>query len=144
MARATTYLMDPAVVLTVTIGTVPTNFDITDQVSAVEITQEATELEKTTFGNTWHRKGRGLKGGTIKLDFYVDFDNDGMFEVFKTLWDDHEYVAFEVEETTPGGAGVTGTFVMTAMPSFSGEVDSYNTASLTFPLDGPVTNRLRT
>lgn len=144
MARATTYLMDPTVVLTVTIGTVVTPFDITDQVSAVEISQERSDLDKTTFGNTAKRRGRGLIDGSIKLDFYVDFDNDGMFEVFKTLWDGHEYVDFEVEETVAGGAGVTGTFVMTAMPSFSGAVDEYNTASLTFPLDGPATNRLRT
>jgi len=138
MARAATYLMDPTVTLSFTTGTVVTSFDITDQVSGVELVQTASTLKRTTFGNTWERNGRGLKKGTIKFDLYVDFDASGMFETFKTLWDSHEFVDFVVEEA--GGAKSTGTFVMTEMPSFSGKVDEYNVASLTFPLDGAVTN----
>lgn len=141
MAAATTYLMDPTVTLSKTVGTVITSTDITDQVSGVTVTQEATVLKKTTFGNTWERNGRGLKRGTIKLDFYVDFDANGMFELFKDYWENHETIAFEVEEA--GTAAVSGTFVMSAMPSFDGKVDEYNVASLTFTLDGPVTNTER-
>lgn len=142
MAAATTYLMDPTVTLSVTVGTVTTNHDITDQVSSVEIVQEASVLKRTTFGNTWDRNGRGLKRGSIKFDFYVDFDANGTFEIFKDLWENHTHVDFSVAEA--GGAAVEGTFVMAAMPSFSGSVDEYNVASLTFTLDGPVTNTERT
>ena len=142
MARATTYLMDPTITLDWTDATTASAIDISDQVSAVTITQGATVLPKTTFGNTWHRKGRGLKTGTIQIDFYVDFDADGMFEVFKDFWENHEYVNFSVSEA--GGAAVTGTFVMSQMPSFAGGTDEYNVASLTFDLDGPVTNTART
>jgi len=138
MARADTYLMDPAVTLSYTTGTVVTSFVITDQVSAVEISQTASTLKRTTFGNTWERNGRGLKKGTIKFELYVDFEASGIFETFKTLWDSHEIVDFIVEEA--GGAKVTGSFVMTEMPSFSGKVDEYNVASLTFTLDGPAVN----
>lgn len=139
---ASTYLMDPTVVLSVTVGTTTTEFDITSQVSGLEISQEATVLKRTTFGNKWDRNGRGLKRGSIKIDFYVDFDPDGMFETFRTLWETHELVDFTASEA--GGASVEGTFVMAAMPSFAGGVDEYNTASLTFTLDGPVTNTERT
>ena len=142
MAADSTYLMDPTVTLSYTVGTVTTEFDITDQVSAVTITQEATVLKKTTFGNTWDRNGRGLKRGSIKLDFYVNFDANGMFEVFKDLWDNKELVDFSVADA--GGAEVTGTFVMSAMPSFDGGTDEYNSASLTFTLDGPATTVERT
>lgn len=142
MALAATYLMDPTVVLSVTVGTVTTDYDITDQVSKVSITQEATVLPRTTFGNTWHRNGRGLKKGAVTFDFYVDFDANGIFETFKTLWDSHELVDFSVSEA--GGAAVEGTFVMSAMPSFDGGTDEYNVASLTFTLDGPATNTERT
>lgn len=142
MTAATVYLMDPDVTLSYTVGTVVTEYEITSQVSKVTITQEATVLPKTTFGNTWKRNGRGLKGGSITLEFYVDFDADGIFETFKDLWDNKEIVDFEVTEA--GGAQVTGSFVMSAMPSFDGGTDEYNTASLTFTLDGPVTNTERT
>lgn len=141
MAAATTYLMDPDVVLSVTVGTVTTEYDITEQVSKVAITQEATVLKKTTFGNTWDRNGRGMKRGSITLEFYVDFDANGTFEVFKDLWDNHELVDFSVSED--GGAEVTGSFVMSAMPSFDGAIDEYNVASLTFTLDGPAVNTER-
>jgi len=62
--------------------------------------------------------------------------------VFKDFWENHEYVNFSVSEA--GGAAVTGTFVMSQMPSFAGGTDEYNVASLTFDLDGPVTNTART
>ncbi len=139
---ATTYLMDPTIVLSVTVGTVTTGYDITAQVSKLTIAQSATVLKRTTFGNTWDRNGRGLKRGTIAIEFYVDFDADGMFETFKALWDSHELVDFTASEA--GGAAVKGTFVMSEMPSFDGATDEYNTASLTFTLDGPVTNTERT
>lgn len=142
MGLAATYLMDPTVVLSVTVGTVTTDYDITDQVSKVTITQEATVLPRTTFGNTWKRNGRGLKGGSITFDFYVDFEASGTFETFKELWDNHELVDFAVSEA--GGASVEGSFVMAAMPSFDGGTDEYNVASLTFTLDGAVTNTERT
>lgn len=143
MAAATTYLMDPTVTLSTTVGTVTTTYDITEQVSAVTVSQTATVLKRTTFGNTWHRNGRGLKSGTIKIDFYVDFDANGMFETFKALWEGtDEVVEFSIEEA--GGAGVSGAFVMSEMPSFDGAIDEYNVASLTFTLDGPVTNTERT
>jgi hypothetical protein len=138
MATASTYLMDPTVVLDVVVGTTPTSFDITDQVSAVTITEEATVLDRTTFGNTWRQKGRGLKGGTIQLEFYVDFDNSGIFDTFTTLWEDHETVGFTVTDNDVSGKGVSGEFVMHQVPSFAGAVDEYNTASLTFDLTGPV------
>lgn len=141
MAPASTYLMDPTVTLSTTVGTVVTTYDITDQVSGVELSQEATVLKRTTFGNTWDRNGRGLKRGSIKFDFYVNFDADGVFETFKALWDNHETVDFELEEA--GGAKSSGSFVMAAMPSFAGKVDEYNVASLTFTLDGPVVNTER-
>lgn len=142
MTVASTYLMDPTVTLTVLIGTVSTDFDITDQVSSVEITQEATVLKRNTFGNSWDNNGRGMKRGTIKIEFYVDFDANGIFETFKTLWDSHETVDFEVAEA--GGAAVSGSFVMSAMPSFAGGTDEYNVASMTYTLTGPVTNTERT
>lgn len=142
MALATTYLMDPEIVLSTTVGTVTTEYDITDQVSKVSITQEATVLPRTTFGNTWRRNGRGLKGGAITIDLYVDFDANGMFETFKTLWESHEIVDFSASEA--GGAAVSGSFVMSQMPSFDGGTDEYNVASLTFTLDGAVTNTIRT
>lgn len=142
MTAATTYIMDPSVTLSTTVGTVVTNYDITAQVSAVEITQTATVLKRNTFGNTWDNNGRGRKRGTIKFDFYVDFDADGMFETFKELWENHEIVQFEVEEAD--GAAVSGSFVMSEMPSFSGGYDEYNVASLTFTVTGPVTNTERT
>lgn len=142
MAAASTYLMDPTVTLSVTVGTVVTEYDITEQVSSVEIVQEATVLKRTTFGNDWDRNGRGLKRGTIKIEFYVNFDADGTFEVFKDLWENYEIVGFSVAEA--GGAAVTGSFVMSSMPSFAGAIDEYNVASLTFTLDGPVVNTERT
>lgn len=134
--------MDPTVTLTTTVGTTTTDHDITSQVSAVEITQEATVLKRNTFGNSWDNNGRGMKRGTIKIEFYVDFDANGMFEVFKELWENHETVDFEVAEA--GGAAVSGSFVMSAMPSFAGGTDEYNVASLTFTLTGAVTNTERT
>lgn len=141
MAVAATYLMDPTVTLSYTVGTVTTDYVITDQVSKVTIAQEATVLPKTTFGNTWKRNGRGLKGGSITFEFYVDFEANGIFEIFKDLWDNKEIVDFEVAEA--GGASVSGSFVMSAMPTFDGGVDEYNVASLTFTLDGAVTNTER-
>jgi hypothetical protein len=146
MAAATTYLMDPTVTLSQTTGTVVTSYDITDQVSAITINQTATVLKKTTFGNTWHRNSRGLKSGTIKIDFYVDFDANGMFEIMKILWEHTDpIVEFSIAEATGAGrAAVSGAFVMSEMPSFDGAVDEYNVASLTFTLDGPVTNTKRT
>jgi hypothetical protein len=143
MAAATTYLVDPTVTLSQTVGTVTTSYDITEQVSAITVTQTATVLKKTTFGNTWHRNSRGLKSGTVKFDLYVDFDANGIFEIFKALWEGSDpIVEFSAEEA--GGAGVSGAFVMSEMPSFDGAVDEYNVASLTYTLDGPVTNTERT
>lgn len=139
MAVAQTSLMDPEVVLTVVIGTTSTNFDITAQVDSVEITEEATVLDRTTFGNSWRNKGRGLKSGSIKFDFYIDFDVDGTFGLFTMLWDDHEEVDFEVSDPVTGAA-VTGTFVMSAVPSFAGKIDEYNKASLSFETTGEVTH----
>jgi len=145
MAVATTYLMDPTVTLSTTVGTVTTDYDITSQVSAVEITQEATVLKRNTFGNSWDNNGRGMKRGTIKLEFYVDFDADGIFETFKELWENHEIVDFSVAESgSAGAAEVSGSLVMSAIPTFAGATDEYNVASLTFTLTGPVTNTAAT
>ena len=139
---ATTYLMDPTVSLNTTAGTVVTTYDITDQVSAVEIQLEASLLKRTTFGNTHQRYGRGLKGGTIKFEFYVEFENSGIFEMFATMWSTYERVGFSVSEA--GGAAITGSFIMNQMPTFAGSVDEYNVASLTFTIDGVVTITERT
>lgn len=139
---ATTYLMDPTVSLNTTAGTVVTNYDITDQVSAVEIVLEASVLKRTTFGNAWDRHGRGLKRGTIKFEFYVEFENNGIFEMFNTMWTTYPSVGFSVSEA--GGAAITGNFIMNQMPTFAGSVDEYNIASLTFTLDGVVTITERT
>lgn len=144
MTVATTYLMDPTVTLTALVGTVSTDFDITEQVSSVEITQEATVLKRNTFGNSWDNNGRGMKRGTIKFEFYVDFEANGIFETFKQLWENNETVDFSVAEVGAGGAAVEGSFVMSAMPSFAGAVDEYNVASLTYTLTGAVTNVERT
>jgi len=132
-----TYLMDPTIVLKTTVGTVITSYDITDQVSSVEIMMEATLLKRTTFGNTWHRNGMGLKSGTIKIEFYLEFDAAGTFDMFNTMWASFPTVGFTVSE--PGGASVAGNFVMNQMPSFAGAIDEYNVASLTFTMDGPAT-----
>lgn len=136
MAVASTVLMDPTVTLTTT--TPVQNYDITAQVSAVEVTEEATVLQRTTFGNSWHNKGRGLKKGTIKIEFYLNFDVNGIFEIFTNLWDNHELVGFDISDDS--GAGVAGEFVMHRVPSFAGNIDEYNMASLTFDLTGPVTH----
>lgn len=133
----TTYLMDPVCTLSYPADTPTTTVNITDQVSAIEINLEANVLGRTTFGNTWERNGRGLKKGTIKYEFYVDFSNNGIFELFNTLWNSHERVAFNASE--PGGAAAVGVFVMSAMPTFAGKVGEYNVASLTFTLDGVCT-----
>ena len=133
----TTYLMDPTVTLSTTVGTVVTAYDITDQVSSVEIMLEASVLKRTTFGNAWDRHGRGLKRGTIKIEFYVAFENNDIFEMFNTMWNSIPAVQFTCAEA--GGASVAGTFVMSHMPTFAGAVDEYDVASLTFTLDGPVT-----
>lgn len=130
----TTYLEDPTVTLTTTAGTVITTYDITAQVSAVEVVLEATVLQRTTFGNTWHRHGRGLKKGTIKIEFYMHFDAASIWKMFNTMWTTYPIVGFTV--FAPGAQGVSGSFVMASMPSFSGSVDEYNVQSLTFTLDG--------
>lgn len=136
MATASTVLMNPTVVLDYMVGTVATTYDMTAQVSAVEITEEATVLDRSTFGNTWRNKGRGLKSGTIKLTFYVDFDANGVFDKFTLLWEGYETVGFTVTDPD-SGMGVSGEFVMSQCPSFAGEVDAYNAADLTFDLTGP-------
>lgn len=129
-----TYLMDPTITLTTTAGTVVTTYDITAQVSAVEIVLEATVLQRTTFGNTWHRHGRGLKKGTIKIEFYMHFDAASIWKMFNTMWTTFPTVGFTC--FAPGAQGVSGSFVMASMPSFSGSVDEYDVQSLTFTLDG--------
>jgi hypothetical protein len=137
MTRANVYLNDPIVRL-ITDEIVPEEFDITSQVSGVEVMASATVLERTTFGNSWKRRGRGLKTGSIKIDLYIDFDADGMFELWSRLFRDFEYVDFEVWSDESENHGVVGTFVMSQVPAFSGTVDEYNTASLTFETDGEV------
>lgn len=130
------YLVDPIINLTTTAGTVVTTYDITSQVSAIEIVMEATVLGRTTFGNTWHRNGRGLKKGTIKFEFYLSFDAASTWKMFNTMWNSFPSVGFTC--FAPGAQGLSGTFVMNQMPSFNGSVDEYNVHSLTFPLDGVV------
>lgn len=139
MAEASTVLMDPEVVLIAPTTPSPTEYDLTSQVSSAEVTQEASVLDRTTFGNGWRMKGRGLKSGSVKFSFYVDFDPDGTFETLKTLWDTYEVVGFRLEDPDTG-ATVTGNLVMSQMPSFSGSVDEYNSADLTFDTTGPVVN----
>lgn len=141
MAVARTAIMDPTVVLIAPTTPSPTEYDITSQVSSAEVTEEATVLERTTFGNTWKNKGRGLKSGSVKLDFYVDFDPDGVFETLTELWDSHEIVGFEITDPVTG-AQVSGSFVMSQVPSFAGSVDEYNAASLTWETTGEITHTL--
>lgn len=135
MAVASTYLMDPTVVLSTTSPV--HSYDITAQVSMVEVTEEASVLDRTTFGNTHLNKGRGLKSGKIKIDFYVDFDVNGIYEVFAYLYENQEIVHFEVTDDV-SMASVEGDFVMSAMPSFSGKINEYNTASLTYETTGVI------
>lgn len=137
MTVAQTNLMNPTVVLSTTSPV--HSYDITGQVSMIEITQEATVLERTTFGNDWKNKGRGLKSGKIKIEFFVDFDVNGIFEIFTYLWDNHETVNFECTDPD-SAASVEGEFVMSAVPSFAGKVDEYNVASMTYDLTGEVTH----
>lgn len=85
------------------------------------------------------QKGAGLRGGKIKLEFFIDFDVNGIFEIFTYLWENHEIVNFEVTDPETN-ASVSGSFVMSAVPSFSGKVDEYNTASMTYDLTDEVTH----
>ena len=114
-----------------------TEHDITSQVSSVEITEEATILKRTVFGDSWHQKGRGLKSGTVKMDLYVDFEPDGIFDIMTDLWLNYELATFEVEDID-SGARVWGIFVVNKVASFSGAVDEYNTVSISFETTGEI------
>jgi hypothetical protein len=134
--RADVYLMDPIVVLSHTTD----EWDITSQLSGFGFFPTATSLERTTFGNTHRRKGRGLKAGQIRFDLYVAFDFQGIFEMFAELWArESEYVGFTAYSDVGETYGVTGSFVLDKIPVFDGKIDEYNTTSLTFDTDGVIT-----
>lgn len=139
MTIASTHLNELTTFVVYNDAATPTGFDISHQVSAVTLSMEADVLEKTTLGNTWKRNGRGLKGGTIEIEFYIDFDAaaSGMNTMFNDFWSTQEYVNFEVEDGS--GVGYAGRFVMHAWTPFSGAVGEYNKTTLSFELDGPVT-----
>ena len=115
----------------------PVGSDISSQTRSLTLEMSADVRDRTTLGNSWARKGRGIKSGTIQIEFFVDFDVAGINSLFSDFWDNQEYVNFVVEDGN--GEGYSGTFVMASWAPFNGAVDADNIASLTFELDGPVT-----
>ena len=115
----------------------PVATDISSQVSSVTLNLEYDEKDITTNGNTWKRMKRGLGGGTIEVELYVDFDVAGINTIFSDFFFNQEYVDFEIEDGSL--VGYTGRFLMSKWIPFSGATGDFNQTSLSFPLDGAVT-----
>lgn len=139
--KASTTLVDPVIVLYTNAAT-PVAIDITKQVSSIELTNEADVHDVTTFGNRGQRNTTGLTNGSVKLEFYTNFDEDDILETLLTFWNGTKLINFEASQDNYTGnmtLAVSGTMVMNSLPTFNGKVGEENTGSVTYPLDGEPT-----
>lgn len=100
---------------------------------------ESTDLDSTTFGDTWNEHTGGLKSGTLTIEALDDF---AASQLDDTLWPLlGTVVTFEVRPTAdPVGStnpSYTGS-VFIQQHSLGGSLNELATKSLTFPTSGTV------
>lgn len=100
---------------------------------------ESTDLDSTTFGDTWNEHTGGLKSGTLTIEALDDF---AASQLDDTLWPLlGTVVTFEVRPTADPVAtdnpSYTGS-VFIQQHSLGGSLNELATKSLTFPTSGTV------
>ena len=117
---------------------------LTEQARSVSIPFEADELDATGFGGDgWRQFSRGLKAGTIEVEFYNGFDSNGVHATLWDLFDDGS--EFEVRIGPAGDSGDTDNpvlvapCVLNAYNFLQGEVGALSMNPVTFRITGAPT-----
>lgn len=116
--------------------------DMSQYVTAVELSFEADDLETTNFGGAgWRSRIGGLKQGEVKVSFNDDFAattvDDRLWSWFGTV------ITFAVKATngttTATNPEYQGSVLVTEMQPLAGKVGELATQDVTWPISGTVT-----
>jgi hypothetical protein len=114
---------------------------VSDHGNKIEIPVKVTDLDATTFGQTWHVRRGGLKDGNLNIDFLNDFVATVLDDVFWALLG--SVVTFQVQPTsgtvTTSNPKYTGSILIDQWTPIIGKVGDLVTVSVGFPTSGTVT-----
>jgi hypothetical protein len=113
---------------------------ISDHGNKVEIPVKVTDLDATTFGQTWHVRRGGLKDGNVNVDFLNDFVVTVLDDI---LWAQlGNLIPFEIRPTSgarsTSNPAYTGSILMDQWTPIIGKVGDLVTVSVSFPTSGTV------
>ena len=116
--------------------------DMSQYITAVELSFEADDLETTNFGTSgWRTRIGGLKQGDAKVSFNDDFAattvDDRLWSWFGTV------VTFNAKATNAANSATNPEYQMsvlvTEMQPLAGKVGELATQDVTWPISGAVT-----
>lgn len=117
---------------------------LSDHASKAELPIKVTDLDATTFGQTWHVRRGGLKDGNVNLEFFNDFVAANLDEIMWALIG--TVVPFEVRATSSGRStsnpGYTGNILIDQWSPIMGKVGDLVTVSVGFPTSGAVSRQV--
>lgn len=113
---------------------------VSDHGNKVEMPVKATNLDATTFGQTWKVNRGGLKEGNLNVDFLNDYVPTVLDDI---MWAQlGNVIPFEIRPTSAvastSNPKYTGSFLMDQWTPISGKVGDLVAVSLSFPLSGAV------
>jgi hypothetical protein len=116
---------------------------VSDHGNKVELPVKVTDLDATTFGQTWKVRRGGLKEGNVNVDFLNDFVATVLDDI---MWAQlGNVIPFEVRPTSgarsTSNPGYTGSLLMDGWTPIIGKVGDLVTVSISFPTSGAVTRQ---
>lgn len=113
---------------------------VSDHGNKVEIPVKLTDLDATTFGQTWHVRRGGLKDGNLNIDFLNDFVVTVLDDIFWAMLG--SVVAFEIRPTSgarsTSNPAYTGSILVDQWTPITGKVGDLVTVSVGYPTSGTV------
>ena len=115
--------------------------DLSTSLHSASLDVSSSEVDTTTFGNTYKTVVGGIVSGSVKLDFYQDF---GAAAVDATIWPLVNTLATVVIQPTSATVSSTNpkytvTALVNAYQPINGNIGDLASFSVTWPTSGTVT-----
>lgn len=114
--------------------------DLSDHVTSITFSENATELETTAMGDSNITRIGGLLDGNIDLEFNQDMQTSETQATIRSLLGTVTTVVVKSDAAAVSAANPSWTFsaLVTEWPSVNGTVGELATASISWPLTGAV------
>jgi hypothetical protein len=115
--------------------------DYSANLTQVELSIEADDVETTTFGATYRTRIAGLKQGTVNFQFNQDFAASGLDSVIFPLIGTQATVIIKPTSTAVSATNPSYTFnaLVNAYTPISGSVGDLAVVSVSWPVSGAIT-----